>query len=182
MADERRTLQTLIRTEGDYRRAYAAVPKRLKVFLLSAYQSALFNQVLDARLDTLDRVCAGDLAVKHPGSSVFRIEDEAIEQPRAERFEISPTGPIFGFKMMQALGQQGELEAAALAGEDLTLEDFRVGDGIRAKGTRRALRFQIHEPELSYEEGVVLRFWLSRGCYATALLAEIMKVPLAQER
>jgi len=180
MVDERRALQSLIETQGDYRRAYATVPKRLKTFLLSAYQSALFNRVLDARLETLDQVHAGDLAMKHPGRSVFRVEDESAERPRAGRFEISPTGPIFGYKMMPASGRQGELEAGILAAEGLVLEDFRVGDGIKARGARRALRFQIHEPELWYDEGVVFRFWLPKGCYATAVLAEIMKVPLGQ--
>jgi tRNA pseudouridine13 synthase len=177
MVDERRALQALIRTHGDHKQAYAAVPKRLKMFLLSAYQSALFNQVLDARLETLDRVYAGDLAMKHPGHSVFRVEDEDLEQPRAARFEISPTGPLYGFKMMQASEQQGQLEAEILAAEGLTLEDFRVGDGIKVRGQRRALRFPVHDPELWYDDGAVFRFWLPRGCYATAVLAEIMKVP-----
>lgn len=177
MADERRALQTLIRTRGDQQRAYAAVPKRLKVFLLSAYQSALFNRVLDVRLQTLDQVSTGDLAMKHPGRSVFQVEDGAAEEPRAARFEISPTGPVFGYKMTQASGRQGELEAAVLAAEGLTLEDFRVGDGIRAKGERRALRFQVHDVGLWFDEGVMLNFWLPRGSYATTVLAEIMKGP-----
>jgi tRNA pseudouridine13 synthase len=177
MADERRALHIVKQTGGDYQRAYAAVPKRLKVFLLSAYQSALFNRVLEARLQTLDSVYVGDLAMKHPGRSVFRVEDEAAEQPRAARFEISPTGPLYGFKMMQPLGQQGDLEQAILAAEGLELEDFRVGGGIKARGERRALRFQIHEPETWYDDGVMLRFWLPRGCYATAVLAEVTKTP-----
>jgi tRNA pseudouridine13 synthase len=181
MADERRSLQTLVRTGGDFRRAFAAVGKRFKIFLLSAYQSHLFNRVLDARLHTLDRVFAGDVAVKHPGRSVFYVEEEAAEQPRADRFEISPTGPIYGFKMMPATGRQGDLEAAILADEGLALEDFRVGNGIQAKGTRRPLRFRIQEPELWYEDGLMLRFWLARGCYATTVLGEIMKVPLVPE-
>ena len=174
MADERRVLQTLVRTR-DFRRAYGGLPKRLKVFLLSAYQSELFNRVLDERLQTLDRVYEGDLAMVHPGRSVFRVEDEAAEQPRARRLEISPTGPIFGYRMTPAAGQQGCLETAVLAAEGLNPEDFRVGDGIKARGQRRALRFQVHDPELWYDEGVLLRFWLPRGCYATTLLAEIMK-------
>lgn len=177
MVDEQRALQALIRTHGDHQRAYATVPKRLKTFLLSAYQSAMFNQVLDARLETLDRVYAGDLAMKHPGRSIFRVEDEGEEQIRATRFEISPTGPLFGFKMMQASGQQGQLEMGILAAEGLTLESFRVGGGIQARGERRALRFPVHDPELWYDDGVVFRFWLPRGCYATAVLAEIMKLP-----
>jgi len=175
MADERRVLQTLIQSQGDHRRAYGAVPKRLKMFLMSAYQSELFNRVLDARLDTLDCVYVGDLAMKHPGHAVFRVEDEAVDQLRAARFEISPTGPIFGFKMTQTAGRQGALEAEILAAEDLMLEDFRVGEGIKARGERRALRFQVYDPEVWYDQGIMLRFWLLSGCYATALLAEIMK-------
>jgi tRNA pseudouridine13 synthase len=182
MADERRALQALIHSQGNHQRAYAAVPKRLKIFLLSAYQSALFNRVLDVRLQTLDKVHPGDLAMKHPGRSVFRVEDQAVEQPRVESFEISPTGPIFGYKMMQATGRQGELEQEVLEAEGLVLEDFRVGGGIRAKGTRRALRFQIGDPQLRYDEGVLLEFWLPKGCYATAVLAEVMKVPLTNNR
>lgn len=181
MAEEQRTLQALIQAQGDYRRAYAAPSKRLKTFLLSAYQSELFNQVLDARLQTLDRVYTGDLAMKHPGRSVFRVEDEAAELPRATRFEISPTGPIYGYKMIEAGGEQGALETRVLAAEGLGLEDFRVGQGIKAEGTRRALRFQIHEPELWYDQGVMLRFWLARGCYATAVLAEISKTTLVEQ-
>lgn len=182
MADERRALQALIHARGNHQQAYAAVPKRLKIFLLSAYQSALFNRVLDARLQSLDQVHLGDLAMKHPGKSVFRVEDQAAEQPRVESFEISPTGPIFGYKMIQATGCQGELEQEVLEAEGLVLEDFRVGGGIRAKGTRRALRFQIGDPELWYDEGVLLRFWLPRGCYATTVLAEVMKVPPSHNR
>ena len=178
MADERRALQALIESRGDPRRAGAAVPGRLKGLFLSAYQSELFNRVLEARLQSLDHVYQGDLAMKHPGHSIFRVEDESAEQPRAEHFEISPTGPMFGFKMMEASGQQGKLESEVLAAEKLTPGDFRVGDGLSAPGERRALRFQVHAPELWYEDGLMLRFWLSPGCYATALLAELMKVPL----
>jgi tRNA pseudouridine13 synthase len=175
MANERKALQALIQTRGDYGQAYAAVPRRFKVFLLSAYQSSLFNRVLETRLDSLDRVYEGDVAMKHPGRSVFRVEDEAAEQPRASRFEISPTGPVFGYRMMQAAGNQGELERAVLADEGLSLEAFRVGGGIKARGERRSLRFQVQDPELWYDEGLVLKFSLPPGCYATTLLAEIMK-------
>jgi tRNA pseudouridine13 synthase len=179
MSQERQALQILIRSKGNVDRAYAAVPKRLKMFLLSAYQSDLFNRTLDARLQTLDRVYKGDLAMKHPGRSVFLVEDESAEQPRAASFEISPTGPIFGYKMIGPSGRQGELEAEILAAENLTLESFRIGGGLKARGERRALRFQIREPEWWYDEGIMLRFWLARGSYATTVLGEIMKVPVS---
>ncbi len=177
MVDERQALQALIESRGDYRRAYAAVPKRLKVFFLSAYQSALFNKVLDARLESIDGLIEGDLAIKHPGHSIFRVLDTSAEQPRADRFEISPTGPVFGFKMMQATGSQGDLESSVLAAQGLQLDHFRVGTGLQARGARRSLRFQVHEPDIHYDLGLVLQFWLPPGSYATAVLAELMKAP-----
>lgn len=177
MPEERRALQQIIQSGGDYTRAASAVSVRLKTFLVSAYQSDLFNRILDARLHSLDRLFPGDVAVKHPGHSLFRVEDAAAEQPRADRFEISPTGPIFGSKMMTAGGVQGDLEAEALAAEGLTPDSFRLAHGIRARGERRSLRFPVHDPELWYDDGLVLRFWLPRGCYATTVLAEIMKTP-----
>jgi tRNA pseudouridine13 synthase len=131
--------------------------------------------MVDARLDSLSSVFRGDLAMKHPGRSIFAVEDESAEQPRADRFEISPTAPLFGFKVPLATGRQGALEESILQQESLTPDSFRVGGGIKARGERRSLRFQIHEPALWYDDGIMLWFWLNRGCYATALLAEIMK-------
>jgi tRNA pseudouridine13 synthase len=174
MTSERAALRTMIATQGDCRRAYSSLPKRLKLFLLSAYQSALFNKVLAVRLQSIDRVFAGDVAVKHPGRSMFRVQDEEAEQVRTSRLEISPTGPMFGYKMMQASGQQGELESSILKEEGISLEDFG-GDGISARGERRALRFVIRQPQVWYDDGLVLRFELGRGCYATTVLDEIQK-------
>ena len=181
MADERNALHATLRSGGDLRQGYATVPKRLKGFLLSAYQSELFNRVQDTRLETLDQVVSGDLAMKHPWHSIFRVEDEAVEQDRAGRFEISATGPIFGYKMMSPTGYPGQLEAAILAEEGLEPEGFRVGEGLHLRGERRSLRFQAHDLEAWYEDGVVLRFWLPPGSYATALLAEVMKAPTEVE-
>lgn len=181
MPDERSVLLALQNSGGDMARAYSAVPKRLKGFFLSAYQSELFNRVLDQRVEMLDRVVAGDLAMKHPWHSIFRVEDVDVEQARAARFEISATGPVFGYKMMRPTGWPGEIEAAILAEQELDPEAFRVGEGLQLRGERRALRFQANDLEASYDEGLVLRFWLAPGCYATALLAEVMKAPFPGE-
>ena len=59
------------------------------------------------------RLEAGDVAVVHASGGLFVVEDAAREQPRADAFEISPTGPIFGLKTREASGRPGEREAAA---------------------------------------------------------------------
>lgn len=172
--DEIRALRTLIET-GDEVRAMRSVPQYIRRFLLSAYQSFLFNKVVDQRLDEIDRVLDGDLAWKHDSGAVFLVEDAEMEQPRADRLEISPSGPIFGYKMRMAEGEPGRLEREILDGEGLSLEDFRPRGGLGAEGARRPLRVPLGRVELWYDEGLMLRFELPPGSYATNVLAEIMK-------
>lgn len=176
--DERRALRALQRTRGKKRRAFLAIDRTLRRFYVSAYQSYLFNQVVAERLPAgLGRLMPGDLAWVHASGAVFTVEDPAVEQPRADAFEISPSGPLFGYRMTQPSRQPGALEAQVLAEEDLAPEAFR-SDTLRLKGGRRPLRFPVQEASIrlgadgrgAYLE---LRFFLPRGCYATALLREL---------
>mgnify|MGYP001037529317 CR=1 FL=1 len=174
MTDEPRALRTLIQT-GDKARAMRSVSRRMRRFLLSAYQSHLFNRILAVRMGEIDRVQEGDLAWEHDSGAVFLVEDAEAEQPRAERLEISPSGPIFGFKMRAAEGEPGRLEREGLEQEGLSLEDFRLPGGLEAEGARRPLRVPLGKVELWYDEGLMLRFDLPPGSYATNVLHEIMK-------
>ncbi|MCY2925089.1 MAG: tRNA pseudouridine(13) synthase TruD, partial [Planctomycetota bacterium] len=113
---------------------------------------------------------------------VFRVEDATVEQPRAERFEISPTGPVPGYRSDLAGGEPGAIELAALAKFGVTTESFRGASAIGAKGARRALRFNPGSVSLTpgrNERGdfLELSFHAPSGCYATALLRELMKTP-----
>ncbi len=178
---ERQALKALVQRGGKLRRAFSAIDRSIRSFYVSAYQSHLFNQVLATRLPAgLDRLCVGDLAWLHASGAVFHVEDLAVDQPRADRFEISPTGPLFGYRMSQPDGEPGGAEAQILAREELTLETFRAHP-LRIKGGRRPLRFRPGEPEVTLgadERGpyLALQFALPRGCYATALLRELFQL------
>jgi tRNA pseudouridine13 synthase len=179
--DERRALAVLRHGRGPAAAA-RTIGKKLHRLLLSAYQSHLFNRVVAGRLDRIDRILDGDLAYRHDHGAVFRVTDPAAEQPRADAFEISPTGPIFGYRMTQPTGEPGELEQAVLDEAGLTLESFRERGRLRLKGGRRALRFHPRDVELDVgtdEWGGFLKIWftLASGCYATVVLEEIMKRP-----
>jgi tRNA pseudouridine13 synthase len=178
---ERRALHQLIKT-GRPGRAVRVVDEKLRRLWVSAIQSHLFNQVLARRLGTLDRVLAGDLAYKHANGACFHVEDVAAEQPRAEAFEISPTGPLLGYRMTLPRGEPLEIEQAVFAAAGLKPEDFRVAGRLRVKGTRRPLRVRPEDVELAAgadEHGphITLAFTLPAGSFATVLLREIMKVP-----
>jgi tRNA pseudouridine13 synthase len=174
-ADERRALATYKR-KSKAGPAVAAVDKRMKRLYVSAFQSAIFNDVLSRRLESIDRVLVGDLAQKLDSGGVFTVADAEVEQPRASRFEISPTGPIVGYRSHLADGEPGRAEREAVAARGVDLEDFRRVGPLRVKGSRRALRFRIEEVSLEpMADGLELSFVAPPGCYATVVLREIMK-------
>jgi tRNA pseudouridine13 synthase len=160
--------------------AMVAIDKRMKRLYVSAFQSLIFNEMVTERLATIDRVQAGDLAEKADNGAIFAVEDPVVEQPRAERFEISPTGLVVGFRSNLAAGEPGRIEADVLARHRITGDDFRHVGTLSPKGTRRALRFRLQNPELSAgtdDRGEYLRltFTAASGSYATVALREIMK-------
>jgi tRNA pseudouridine13 synthase len=176
MKNERRAVHTLINKRGNTARATRSVPYKMRKFFISAYQSELFNRLLAGRLDTLDQLISGDLAWIHAKGAVFDVRAPEIEQPRADALEISPSGPLFGFKMTMPRGAPGEMEQQILDQESLTLEDWRA---VKVKGARRPLRFPLHESRLWYDDGLMVSFTLPPGCYATVVMDEIMKSPQA---
>jgi tRNA pseudouridine13 synthase len=173
---EREILGRLVQRPEAFDKAFNTVQPRMKRLYLSAFQSSLFDQVLEQRLDTLEQISAGDIAFKHENGACFLVKDAEAEAARAQAFEISATGPMFGCTMMEPEGAQGELERAVLAAQDLTPESFNLAGALRMEGERRALRVQLTGATVQ-EEGadLVVAFSLPRGSYATCVLSEIMK-------
>jgi tRNA pseudouridine13 synthase len=162
------------------KRIYYSIDKHLKGLFVSAYQSDLFNRVLAARMPNIDKLLLGDMAYLHVNGACFKVEQPEVEQPRCDRFEISPTGPLLGGRTTRLTGPAGEIENPVLDGEDLNENDFRQMKHLGARGGRRPLRFQPRNAALTWgtdDLGPYLefRFELDAGCYATALLAEITK-------
>jgi tRNA pseudouridine13 synthase len=151
-------------------------------FLISALQSAVFNAVLAERADGFDRLELGDVAVVHASGGLFCVEDLAREQARADAFEISATGPIFGSRSVDPTGapQEREREVMRRFGLDGPL---RVPRGIELRGTRRPLRVRPVDLALTRdsESDLWLRFELPPGSYATVLLEELFGEVLGGE-
>ncbi|ACH39780.1 tRNA pseudouridine 13 synthase [Citrifermentans bemidjiense Bem] len=173
---ERELLTRLVQRPDGFERAFNSVQPRMKRLYLSAFQSSLFDLVLEKRLDSFDKVNVGDIAFKHENGARFLVQDLAAEAPRAEAFDISPTGPMFGCTMMEPHGAQGELEREVLAAQELTLESFNLSGGLRMEGERRPLRVPIAGADVQQEgSDLLVGFSLPRGAYATCVMSEIMK-------
>lgn len=176
---EKAVLGELVRGRSP-ERAIRRIPKPVLRILVSSYQSSLFNRLLADRLPDLGTLEPGDLAYLHDRGAVFSVEDAGAEQTRADAFEISPSGPIFGKKSSLAEGEPGRRERRILASEGLDLEDFRRPVG-RYDGERRPYRVPLGGPRVrpEGEDAILVDFTLPRGSFATSVLREIMKVEAA---
>jgi tRNA pseudouridine13 synthase len=172
---ERRVLEALIRGRPAAQ-ALKRVPAATLRIHLSSYQSWLFNRLLYDRMPDLGVLEEGDLAWIHRKGAVFSVEDPAAEQPRADEFEVSPSGPLFGRKVLLAGGRPGEAERELLAEERLDLEDFS-GAGVKMPGERRPFRVPLTDLTVrpDGEGAILLGFSLPKGSFATAVMREVMK-------
>jgi tRNA pseudouridine13 synthase len=146
-------------------------------FDASAIQSELFNRYLIKRMERgiFDKALLGDVMKKHESGGIFTCEDKEAEQKRVDSFKISPTGPIYGAKMIAPKDESLLLENEILAEAQLTQEQFDRNRNLMP-GSRRITRLIL--PELSVtaiEGGLRFVFTLPKGAYATVLLGEIQK-------
>ena len=167
--------------------AVRAVRRDVQQLWSDAWQSAVFNRVLDARLEagTLAEVGPGDIACKTANNAKFAVDDAAMAAAgeesiaaRAARREISATGPLPGHDAMRPSGAVLERERAAIA--EMGLDPARFdAPGRRPAGDRRPLRMRLSNPEIEagfdgHGTFVRLAFDLPPGGYATVVLREAL--------
>ena len=149
--------------------------RRKARFAISALQSAVFNDVLDGRPTGIGEFEFGDVAVLHGSGGQFLIDDVEREQPRAAAFEISPTGPIFGNRVIEPAGEVALREKAVLELHGICLAELQPPRGIRLRGARRALRVRPDNAQMrDFPGGFWLEFELPPGSYATVLIRDVL--------
>ena len=154
------------------------VGREQRTMLLSAARSQLFNQVLATR------VVDGSWATGLPEGEVWMLDGsrsvfgpqalDAELSARLQRFDIHPTGPLWGRGELRTVGGARALELQALG----DAQALRLREGLERAGLeqeRRALRLR---PEgLAWEwrapDVLELGFALPPGTYATSVLAEL---------
>jgi tRNA pseudouridine13 synthase len=166
------------------RQAVMAIPQHTRRLWVHAAQSAAFNRVLGHRMKRglFDRFVQGDLAILHPGRSLFRVgavelaEGSGRLDERLRSFDCSPTGPMPGAEVMPAEDACADLEREAL---DSLGEGAAQLAATDEPGERRSLRMRVVDPQVESgvdEHGPYIRvaFDLPRGGYATSVLSEVM--------
>jgi len=157
-------------------------PGRPDSFVLSAARSLIFNAVLGARVreGSWGALVPGDVANLDGRGSVFPVEALTPDLPaRLAALELHPTGPMWGAGDLMSRGSVLELEQR-IALELRSACEFVIAGGLRQE--RRSLRLKVRDLIWERDEaGVVLRFWLRSGSFATAVLREILSDRSASE-
>jgi tRNA pseudouridine13 synthase len=144
-------------------------------FALSAARSVIFNAVLAERVlaGSWGELRCGDLANLDGRGSLFAVDRLDGELAgRCERLEIHPTGPLWGGGAPATRAAVLELESGVAARFDAECAQCAAA-GLQQE--RRSLRLRVQELScLAEPQAVVLRFRLGRGCFATAVLRELI--------
>jgi tRNA pseudouridine13 synthase len=147
---------------------------------LSAVRAMLFNQVLAMRVadGSWNSAMPGDVMQLSHSSGLFRVDEDSDEiSRRLANQQIHVTGPLAGSPArIMPLG-------AAQRHEQQILLEYRFwSEGLERCGLRadrRALRASVAEVEFAIEgKQLLLEFTLQRGCFATALLRELLVAAL----
>lgn len=146
-------------------------------FVLSAARSLVFNAVLAVRVHdgSWDHLEAGDIANLDGRGSIFPVDTiDPTLTDRAAQLDIHPTGPLWGRGTPATKQRVADLETRIAA-------DFpqpcalTIDAGMDQE--RRALRLAVRELTWEREpdaKSIVIRFRLTRGSFATAVLRELI--------
>jgi tRNA pseudouridine13 synthase len=149
--------------------------------LISALQSQLFNEVLDARLRAgeVTQLLDGDVLAKRDSGGLFVSEDPTVDQQRLDNEELVITGPICGPRMTRPRDGSAarEREDTIFRALGCAPDDFEVFGRLARGGRRPLLVFpeDVKVANSDAEDQPLLRvsFALPAGSYATILLKEL---------
>ncbi len=193
---ERLMLTHLAKNPEDHAGAFRRLPQRLRILLLQAYQSYLFNRFLSQRWlhkIPINEPQVGDYVVKKdscglPTKSYVVATSKNLEtlNEAVRNREMQVAIPLVGFKQAPSEGAQGEIERRILESEGITQDDFYVRSmpETSAAGELRVaiapvMNLHMEKPTRDTlnpgKKKFCVSFTLHRGCYATIILRELMK-------
>ncbi len=192
LGHERTMLDHLLHSPEDHEGALRRLPFNLQLMFVHAYQGLVFNRVLSERLRRglpLDRPVEGDVVLPldqwgnpvHDRWVQVTSRNLAKVARQVERGRALVSGVVPGTDAPIAEGEMGEIEASAMEGMGLEPGSFRIVGltELTSPGIRRELAMTGVDPRWEVGGGrAVLSFRLGKGCYATAVMRELMKSPL----
>ncbi len=160
-------LNHLAKNPEDYLGSIKVLPKSVQYLFIHAYQSYLFNELINMRLNR--------------GYGLGRLDGDRVVNGMVQL-------PLFGFQSTFSDGLAGELEKELFEKEGINFDLFfnRDYSVLSSKGEWRDIKteardvklIEVSDDERVGSEGLkklTLSFTLSKGNYATVLLRELIK-------
>jgi tRNA pseudouridine13 synthase len=187
---ERVIIGHLVEYPDDYSGALKRLPTNLQMMFVHAYQSYMFNRILSERIRRnmpLNSPLVGDVVLPmtkdwipdHRSFVPVTEENVDLVSKQVSEGKAFVSGVLFGSESEFAEGEMGSLERSVVESEGLKGEDFIVPEisHCNSKGSRRELICRFWDFSSSVDgDTATFRFKLGRGCYATSLLREFLKV------
>ncbi len=159
-------LHHLCKYPKDFIGAFQNLPKHLIYMFTHAYQSYLFNEIINLRIER--------------GIGLEPIEGDVLEDGIV-------TAPLFGLDTKISEGVPGEIEKEILEKEKINLTNFKIKSfpELSCKGTIKKIKIipkelkliSIEDDEFFEGKKLKISFSLDKGNYATTVSRELMKNP-----
>ena len=153
------------------------LPKHKRSIAISTARSAIFNAILDLRVEdaSWNRIIDGDLANLDGSGSVFAVDEVTAElEDRCASFDIHPTGTLWGDGAPLTGGRAAQFEREAAAGFEALCTAL---ESNRVDAASRPLRLVVKNLTWEFGDDVLwLDFELPKGGYATTVISQLADI------
>ena len=164
---ERAIINHLVRYPSDFAGAFGVLPKKMRYLFSHAVQSDIYNKILTKRME------------KYGPDALRPIDGDIL-------IEGIPAIILPGYESNFANGEAGEIEKLVMKEVGITFEEFKTAkmSELSSQGDRKPLLLKPENFTIEkifndeFNEGkkaVTVKFFLSRGNYATTILRELLK-------
>lgn len=157
--------------------AFKALPVRLNMLFIHAYQAFLYNRIVEKRCEEvpIDEVEEGDVVITWIEGRKVSTLAGAHNMEKILKEGLCAAAPVVGYKTV-VRGRMKEITEKVLEEEGIKKEDFLIKEFPRlsSRGTYREILGRACD--LSYrveEDGIRLTFFLPKGQYATVFLENL---------
>jgi tRNA pseudouridine13 synthase len=185
---EKDVMKHLMKHPGEFERAIKKIPPKVLTLQVHAFQSYIFNRLISERAKLkipIDTPQVGDFLIKldvtHAGRDDWLFVTDSTLEERERQVTSGEYGlavPVPGYSTRLPLSKQADLVKQALKDEDVQLRDFRNTSmkALDAPGGLHLTSIIMTDLESSHsDEGLLVKFSLRKGSYATVVMREIMK-------